>query len=105
MGISNARKVTGSLWGGVVSPTQRKMSLADSLPEGDGHPDLCSQVESVDLTLTFSNVDYPISGPPSFSESCLPDGNLFLQLGLHPVNYDTQHNLADMRNEIYCAVV
>ena len=34
------------------------------------------------LPNNVTKIDYLISGPPSFSEPCLPDGNLFHQLDL-----------------------
>ena len=48
MGTSNAGKVTGSLWRRCSEPhTTEKWVWPNSLREGDGHPDMCSQVESL----------------------------------------------------------
>ena len=48
MGTGNAEKVTGSLWRRCSEPhTTENESGPKLLREGDGHPDLCSQVESL----------------------------------------------------------
>ena len=50
MGIDNAEKVTGSLWRRCSKPhtteNEAKWIWSNSFREGDGHPYLCSQVDS-----------------------------------------------------------